>query len=389
MIKVSLAKKFGIKLVNGDMITSSGKSGSAYMIGRTAATYFNGTPNEDYRRVESFTTRLISDGIPASIDGDVLLEITNGNVLVLYISARNVAWHAWKTWRPSMEWLVQQAADKPVTYKDDTQFFGGDVQVGEDPKVALIHKAWVDLNGSLQNLTNPIEDGNHKQLVICTKAYERFSVGCYTNAIFTNDIGDDYWKVICTIKEFNDYSEKMKAYTGDVPKVQSNKIKVTLNDADDISKGFMSRCVVVPVSIEPFQDGYSVGYKLPHESTVSPEPTKPIFTQAMADAGELPPVGFKCLVTPHNGLWGITRIGDYAGEVIHYDDGEQFVFKLDTKTIDASSILVSRIDKVDFKPLDTRTEKQKEVDLALAEWPIADKPTLEFAYDYWLSGRKQ
>lgn len=129
---------------------------------------------------------------------------------------------------------------------------------------------------------------------------------------------------------------------------------------------------------KPYLGKVYVEYK-----SVNSNDEKPVFTQAMADAGELPPVGFKCLVTPHNGLWGMTRIGDYAGEVIQYCDGEQFIFKLDTKALDASSILVSRIDKVDFKPLEKRTEKQKAVDAELLEWPLLDKATLEYAYDLW------
>ncbi len=254
MIKLSLAKKFGIELVAGDMVASSDKPGSAAMISRTAATYFNGVGAEDYRRVESFATRLISDGIPASIDGDVLLEITNGNGLVLYISARNVAWQSWATWSPSMEWLVQQAADKPVAYKDDTQHFGEDVLV------------------DLHNVTY-------------------------------------------------------------------------------VPEGFVSRCVVMPVSIEPFQDGCGVGYKLPLESTASPESAKPIFTQAMSDAGEWPPVGAECIVMPDGYKAVITYIGNGVGCFICLDDGNECGFThRDTS----------------FKPLDTRTEKEKAVDAALS-----------------------
>ena len=253
MIKLGLVKKFGIELVSGDMVTSSDKSGSAAMISRTASTYFNGVGTEDYRRVESFAPRLISDGIPTSIGGDVLLEITNGNGLVLYISARNVAWHAWTTWRPSMEWLVQQSADKPVTYKDDTQQFWEDVQV------------------DLHNVTY-------------------------------------------------------------------------------VPEGFVR--------------------------SSAPESAKPIFTQAMADAGELPPVGSECdICYENNGLFFKGSVIAYFEDLLWLDLG------------DKNPVRMTR--EVKFKPLDTRTEKQKEVDLALAEWPMADKPTLEFAYDYWLSGRKQ
>ena len=285
MIKLSLVKKFGIELVAGDVLLLEDGSPSGHIIAAATAKNFNKRDEAGARVITSFTPRLISDGIPTSIDGDVVLELSDGKGLVSFLSARNAAWHVWTTWRPSMEWLVQQAADKPVTYKDNTQHFGEDVL-----------------------------------------------------------------------------------------KVPSDRMREALKEADDISKGFTSRCVVMP-----FQDGYSVGYKLPSESTSSHEPSKPIFTQAMADAGELPPVG--SLYLDDDGqvcscLGYACNSNIIVGEMIEHP------------TINGIAPL-SVCNKPAIKPLDTRTEKQKEVELALAEWPTADKSTLEFAYDYWLSGRKQ
>lgn len=329
MIKLSLVKKFGIKIVDGDAFLSIVKDNTNVFIQNSHQA--NETSVVDDRVVTGFTPRLISNGIPNSINGDVLLEITNGKGLVLYISARNVAWHAWKTWRPSMEWLAQQAADKTVTYKDDTQHFGEDVQVSTDHKEALIHKAWVDLNGKI--------DCDYQDWITLWHV----AGGNYKNGEYFISHGEvcheKCAKYVCHNQEFTDYCEKMNVATVDVIKVPLDKMQEVLKEADDISEVFTSRCVVTP-----FQDGYSVGYR-----TEFYKPTKPIFTQAMVDAGELPQIGAKCVYV------FIESEDEYIGEIAAID-GDACWFKLDDfgyKTF---------IGKHKFKPIDTRTEKQKAVD---------------------------
>jgi hypothetical protein len=173
-------------------------------------------------------------------------------------------------WRPylgadTMELVVYKTTNHQLKF-DERMIGYNEQQAMSDiiEKEAAIHKAWVDLNGSLQNLTNPIEDGNHKQLVICTKAYERFSLGCYTNAIFTNDIGDDYWKVICTIKEFTSYCKKMAA--------EELRMKVIMQNGNE---------------------GLHYDNTAQQVEALAVNVQRPIFTQAMADAGKKVKVGME------------------------------------------------------------------------------------------------
>lgn len=227
MIKLSLVKKFGIKLVSGD-------SFEGIRILMNLANTINNSDDYNEVCVESFATRLISDGIPTSIDGDVVLEVANWVGTKCNISARNVVWHAWVTWRPSMEWLVQQYADKPVTYKDDTHHFGEDVQV------------------DLHNVTY-------------------------------------------------------------------------------VPEGFVR--------------------------SSAPESAEPIFTQAMADAGELPPVGAECQIML-DGYWqtcfmvGLSKSGNP-------------VIQMGVHCIESIGC--------DYKPLDTRTEKQKAVDQVITDIGMDDE----------------
>lgn len=68
----------------------------------------------------------------------------------------------------------------------------------------------------------------------------------------------------------------------------------------------------------------------------------------------LPPVGCECLVTPHNNLWGFSMCGDYRGKVIAYK-GERFWFEADF-----GDDIISRTDKVDFKPIRSEAERKRE-----------------------------
>lgn len=68
----------------------------------------------------------------------------------------------------------------------------------------------------------------------------------------------------------------------------------------------------------------------------------------------LPPVGTECLVTPHNNLWGFSLCGNYRGKVIAYK-AERFWFE-----VDFGEDIISRTDKVDFKPIRTEAERKRD-----------------------------
>jgi hypothetical protein len=105
--------------------------------------------------------------------------------------------------------------------------------------------------------------------------------------------------------------------------VPSEKMKIALNEADYTQREFIDRCAVVPIK------------------------ENPIFTQAMADAGELPPVGSMFRIHKGNYMMvGMSSAGSVVGE--HCDTGEYIGFHAR-----------------DCKPIDTRTDKEKAVDEAV------------------------
>lgn len=111
---------------------------------------------------------------------------------------------------------------------------------------------------------------------------------------------------------------------------------------------------------------------------------KPVFTQAMADAGELPPVGVQCeyyhdprklwvkfipllittITTSPNGIPAI------YGEWLHPND---FIWEAD---------IIDDIGKTKFRPIDTRTPKQKAVDEMFEDAEVqGSKGAFERLYD--------
>lgn len=100
---------------------------------------------------------------------------------------------------------------------------------------------------------------------------------------------------------------------------------------------------------------------------------KPIFTQAMANNDELPPIGSLYLDNSSQVCKCIGYVFEkelVVGEMVEH------------VPIDGNvplSICAVELAKV----FDNRTEKQKAVDAELLEWPLLDKATLEYAYDLW------
>ncbi len=83
------------------------------------------------------------------------------------------------------------------------------------------------------------------------------------------------------------------------------------------------------------------------------EEVKPVYTQAMCDAGELPPVGVGCMIMVKNDWFKC--IVDYVGTgVLCYTnmDGEQHGVRVKT----------GQVHRAIFKPLDTRTDEEKLID---------------------------
>lgn len=71
------------------------------------------------------------------------------------------------------------------------------------------------------------------------------------------------------------------------------------------------------------------------------------------DGEGMPPVGVDVRVIPHNNHWGFSSVGEFSGKVLAFD-GEDFWFKLTN-----GGKIVSRTDKVDFRPIRTEQEEKK------------------------------
>lgn len=71
-----------------------------------------------------------------------------------------------------------------------------------------IHKAWVDLNGDLDNCFDPMPFPQH--LVIAIKEQEGIKVGTYSLCNFGHEKGNEHWAVVCTVSEFKEYCETMR-----------------------------------------------------------------------------------------------------------------------------------------------------------------------------------
>lgn len=82
---------------------------------------------------------------------------------------------------------------------------------------------------------------------------------------------------------------------------------------------------------------------------------RPVYTQTMADNGEGPMVGCECIVIPHNLGWGFTSITEQKGKIIAVVD-ESFWWKGERDNC------ISRLDKVNFKPINQRTDREKVID---------------------------
>ncbi len=71
----------------------------------------------------------------------------------------------------------------------------------------------------------------------------------------------------------------------------------------------------------------------------------------------LPPVGYRCVVTPHNSMWGFGSVDDRTGVVLMYK-AESFVFAIDTPDVCVhnADVVVSRTDKADFSKIPNKEE---------------------------------
>ena len=114
-----------------------------------------------------------------------------------------------------------------------------------------------------------------------------------------------------------------------------------------------------------------------------PKPVQPVFTQAMADNGELPQVGMECLIKLHH--QGDTQFN--KGYINGYSqDGEWLIF-----TDFLGNLKQHNINNgiYRFKPIDTRSNKEKAIDdirlsCGFNKINAMESELLSKAYDKWV-----
>jgi hypothetical protein len=234
------------------------------------------------------------------------------------------------------EYFSQKVGSK---FCDAWEFLGGGNEIAKwrpslnqppiaepDTKESAIHKAWVALGGSIRH---DFQDAHSIWPV---------SGASYVNGEYYFSSGDTCFesdaKLVCTVKEFTDYCEKMSAEEKrmDIIGQNGNDGLHYDNTAQQVEAlfvdGMPNNMKFVPIT----------GVKT---KQLNPD-NKPIFTQAMADNGDLPPVGSEFLgnMDIQYITVGYTTLGSVVGEVLK--SGSIHTYK-----------------QHQCKPIDSRTDREK------------------------------
>jgi len=102
--------------------------------------------------------------------------------------------------------------------------------------------------------------------------------------------------------------------------------------------------------------------------------SKPVYTKEMADNGVIPSVGMECLImySSSNYKGTITYMGKGVGAYHSKDNDKEYTFAFNS---------------VKFKPIDTRTDKEKAIDDIKSNYPECSDFTIQVvgdAYDKWV-----
>lgn len=199
--------------------------------------------------VLEFTPRKNTGTQPAPNGVMVDIELKDGT-LMSQKDAKYISWELNANWFSELREVItwKPSLTQPLIYNQ---------KESEMSEQSEIHKAWVALNGDFNNMPNRISMNSNQSVGICLIGDKVFKEGEYTNAPFP--WFSSYWKVICTIQEFTHYCEMMREKRMDIIGQNVNDGLHYDNTAQQV------------------------------EALASD--SKPVFTQAMADANELPPVG--------------------------------------------------------------------------------------------------
>lgn len=108
---------------------------------------------------------------------------------------------------------------------------------------------------------------------------------------------------------------------------------------------------------------------------------QPVFTQAMADNGELPQVGVECIGTSSRGL----VMTEWEKGSIIFSSPTYTIFKTSNNIEFCCNHLLGQDFK--YKPIDNRSDKEKaidEIEKEFGEYTGGLKSAFEFAYNKWV-----
>lgn len=282
--------------------------------------------------VKEFTKRKNAGSQPVP-DG-VMVDVEFGGYWYEGVSAYDAGSLNWKNklltqWKPS---LVQPLIDSIKN------------KASEIIEQSAIHKAWVDLKGDLSNAEK--HDSGGKFLVVCIKDGISINKGEYQIAHHKTN-NTEYWENVCTIPEFTSYCEKMAA--------EEKRMNIIGQNGNDGLHYDYTAQQVEALAINNPSERAKAALKEADEIQAKLSNDKPIFTQAMADAGELPPVGCSVMYKPDYSTAG-TESGKwyFAEKVIAYYGGHVWL----------SDNGIRPVKSLSFKPV--KNDREKAIDAALA-----------------------
>lgn len=216
-------------------------------------------------------------------------------------------------------------------------------------------------------------------MISCTRSYSYYGIGCfesYSCGKFS-DLNDASWGKVCTREQFNALVSECETNFGtsltiaDYKKQQENNV-IDWSKApegathygcenDSYGAGWYKNINnntfdVWPVTHGKWHTSVGKGGDIGDRELIPKPQHKPIYTQAMSDAGELPCVGMECMAKLKHQSY------DHWGKVYiigHSQDGKWLVFSDAFNTLSQHHIDNGTYE---FKPIDTRTDKEKAFD---------------------------
>lgn len=187
--------------------------------------------------------------------------------------------------------------------------------------------------------------------------YAAYAAAAYAAA--SVDASAEYW----INKYFERTGEDRQLYTNEIERI--NNMKTVMDAVNKSTKELevMDRvsCYVCHVGACPMQQYCgSCGHELLSELTLK---AQPVFTQDMADNGELPLVGSKCDFETTFFTAATSNKG--TCEILAYHGGKVWI-----NTIDFDCVI--NLNVIDFKPIDTRTDKEKAADEFIKDMTDSD-----------------